>query len=205
MQERHFTRSESPLGKARRTRPWLAILAAAAGTVSLALFNAGCPEPADLQNPEMYPLPGGSSAGTAAGGSATGGSATGGATTGGSATGGSATGATCETPCMTTVITTCKVCHGAALKSSDLDLEAAGYTARLKDVPAKHGGLMGAPMCPTGDKLIDSAAPAQSWLLKKVSSQEGDCGDPMPQGSGLMGDQLKCVQDYVTCVATGGT
>jgi hypothetical protein len=200
VQERQFTRSESEPSAARRTSAWLAGLAAAAGTASLALFSVGCPQPADLQDPQQYPLPGGSS-----GGSTTGGSATAGTTSGGSATGGSGGGATCETPCMATVITTCKTCHGAALKSSDLDLEAAGYTARLKDVPAKHGGLMGAPACPMGDKLIDSANPAESWLLKKVSSQEGDCGDPMPQGTGLAGDQLKCVQDYVSCVATGGT
>ncbi len=179
-------------------------LAAAAGTAALTLFSVGCPEPADLQNPEMFPKPGGSGvSGSGTGGTAAGGSAAGGTAAGGTAAGGSAMGSSCESDCMATVLKSCTICHGASLKFAMLDLEAAGYTARLKDVPATHGDIMGTPNCPASAKLIDSATPAESWLLKKVSSKEGDCGDPMPQGTGLTGDNLKCVEDYVSCVAGG--
>jgi hypothetical protein len=104
---------------------------------------------------------------------------------------------------MTKVLESCTGCHGSALKIAMLDLSE-GYTGRLKDVPATHADIAGGGSgCPSGDKLIDTASPENSWLLKKVSSQQGGCGDPMPQGSGLMGDDLKCVQDYVSCVAGG--
>jgi hypothetical protein len=203
VQERHYPRSteQSPFDAHGRTS-WLASLVAAAGTAALTLFSVGCPEPADLDNPEIYPKRGGATGGTAAGGTAAGGTAAGGTATGGTATGGTPGGATCESTCMTNVLKGCTSCHGEALKLGMLDLQTAGYTARLKDQPATHAEAMGT--CPTGDKLIDSANPMNSWLLKKVSSQHGDCGDAMPLGAGLAGDDLKCVQDYVSCVATGG-
>lgn len=203
MQKRHFPESESELSPSDappRTSSRLMYLVAAAGTAALTLFSAGCPEPADLQTPEIYVA----GAMATSGGTAAGGTAAGGTAAGGTAAGGTASGAACETACMATVLKNCTICHGAVLKSSMLDLEAAGYTARLKDQPAVHGDIAVAHTCPSGDKLIDSANPAESWLLKKVSSMDGECGDPMPQGTGLMGDNLKCVQDYVSCVATGG-
>jgi hypothetical protein len=183
------------------------------------LLSVGCPEPADLDNPGAYPKPGGNAAsgsanggtpggGTPNGGNATGGMAAGGGTTGGMTAGGMATGgsgnpASCETACMKDVLEGgCTLCHGANLKSAMLDLEAAGYTGRLKDQPPTHAEAGGT--CPTGDKLIDSANPMSSWLLKKVSGGQGSCGTNMPPGTGLAGEDLKCVQDYVSCVAAGG-
>jgi hypothetical protein len=79
----------------------------------------------------------------------------------------------------------------------------------LKDVPAKHTDIvfMGAigsmvPGCPVGDKLVDTQAPANSWLLKKVNNQQGTCGTQMPQPpTTLRPDELACVAQYVYCVA----
>lgn len=202
MQERHYPRSpeNSPL-HAHRQSSWLASFVAVAGAAAFALLSTGCPEPADLENPEQYPKRGGASGGSASGGSASGGSAAGG---GGSAAGGGGNLAACETPCMATVLETCAVCHSSAAKLGMLDLSP-GYTARLKDKPATHSQISTAnPTCPSGDSLINSASPEESWLLKKVSAAQGTCGDPMPAPSGLMGEQLQCMKDYVSCVAAGG-
>lgn len=202
MQERHYPRSpeNSPL-HAHRQSSWLASFVAVAGAAAFTLLSTGCPEPADLENPEQYPKRSGASGGSASGGSASGGSASGG---GGSAAGGGGSLAACETACMAKVLETCTLCHSTAMPLGMLDLQTPGYSARLKDQSATHSGITTAnPECPSGDKLIDSANKDASWLLKKVSGGQGTCGDAMPPG-GLQGDQLKCAQDYVSCVATGG-
>jgi hypothetical protein len=164
------------------------------GVSALTLFAVGCPEPADLQNPDAYPAPtpppaggSGSSAGSGAGGGAA---------------GGGSTLAACETPCMTTVLAAqCKLCHSTMLKlSGTLDFETPGYSARLKDKPAEHMGSTPGP-CPTGDKLIDSATPANSWLLKKVTDMQGMCGTVMPAPTPLPAADQACFTTYVNCVA----
>ncbi|RYZ07973.1 MAG: hypothetical protein EOO73_09740 [Myxococcales bacterium] len=105
---------------------------------------------------------------------------------------------------MATILQTCNACHSSALKLGMLDLSP-GYSARLKDAPATHSEIPNAnPDCPSGDKLIDSANKDASWLLKKVSGQQGTCGGPMPAPPGLMGADLQCVQTYVGCVVAGG-
>lgn len=224
MQERQHPPSESASSlpalhsaatRGSRTSQLVGLLAAA-GAVALALFGTGCPQPGDLETPEIYCKPGesvtdaagnvtgcksGGSGGTAAGGTAAGGTAAGGSAAGGT---GSADLSACEVACMTTVLTKCTICHGnGALKYSDLDLQTPGYSARLKDKPAVHKDINGMPIaaCATGDLLVNSQAPMDSWFLKKVASMDGECGDPMPQGTGLMGDELTCVQTYVSCVA----
>jgi hypothetical protein len=161
-----------------------------AGAAVLALFMAGCPTPADLDDPAMYDAP-----------APTGGMATGGGGSGGSGGGGGSSASSCETPCMATVLAGCVVCHSSGAMLGKLDLMG-DYTARLKDQPAKHDSA-GAG-CPPGVKLIESGNAANSWLLKKVSNQQGDCGTAMPGNPGLTGADLMCVQSYVTCVAGGG-
>ena len=123
----------------------------------------------------------------------------------------------CETDCIRDLfavqIVMCKLCHSArpapnGLQSSGLDLESYGFTARLKDVPAKHMDIalsMGVPNCPQGDKLIDTANPAQSWLLKKIDGQQGNCGTSMPSTGQLTFDQKACVHNYVACVVHDAT
>jgi hypothetical protein len=171
------------------------------GASVLALFSVGCPGPADLTNPQDYPV---SAAGTT--------SAAGTATTAGTGTGGGApAGDPCETACIKEMFQTspnvCKLCHNnMGLKSAMLDLASDGVTARLKNVPATHAELgtgMTAADCPTGDKLIDTATPANSWLLKKIRGEQGNCGGVMPAG-GATPAQKTCVEAYVACVAPGG-
>ena len=99
--------------------------------------------------------------------------------------------------------TGCKLCHGTALAASGLNLESLGRIARLKDVPAKHADLpMGqAADCPTGDKLIDSVNVNQSWLLKKIRGQQGDCGTQDPPTGALNQPDMACLTSYIECIA----
>jgi hypothetical protein len=195
------------LRRVRRRR--LQALLGGAGAVLLTLFSVGCPEPADLENAGQYQPPAG-------GGSAT----TGGSASSGSATGGSAAmGEPCEVACVTDIFqksqTLCALCHNnKGLMSSMLDISSPGFTGRLRNVAAKHGdlGMGGGPMeCPTGDKLIDTATPANSWLLKKIDGAQGTCGTPMPSTGTLSADQKTCIHTYVSCVTgaaptgTGGS
>ena len=114
----------------------------------------------------------------------------------------------CEVACVRelfqTTLTLCKVCHNDSLKFSGLDLASDGFTARLKDIPARHGDLglgMSAQDCPVGDKLIDSVTPDNSWLLKKIRGLQGNCGTVMPSGAPLGLGQRACLENYVYCVA----
>lgn len=212
MQQRQFSRSESELTfqhaqRAARLTAALRGLAAIVGAAALSVLSVGCPGAADLENPGQFCKPGASL--VDASGQVTGckpDGATGGSTSGGGGssaagtTSGGAPGSPCETACMTALFRKCTVCHGSALQSSGLDLEKPGYTARLKDQPAQHGQISGTPTCPSGDKLVDSMNPTASWLLKKVSAQEGECGDPMPAPSGSSADEIACVTTYVNCV-----
>jgi hypothetical protein len=167
------------------------------GVSVLALFAVGCPEAADLANPEDYPV--GPSGGT--GGGATAGTGTGG--------GGSTSANACEVDCVNKIfqidMMPCMFCHTSAGKLGDLDLQSPGYTARLKNQPAKHTGITGSTAsCPTGDKLIDTANPANSWLLKKIHDEQDMCGTIMPQTGSLTPAQKTCLETYVACVAPGG-
>lgn len=200
MQERQFPPFDSEkLAPAerqvlRRTRVRrLQGLAFCVGAGVLALFAVGCPEPADLQNPSAYPPPAG------AGGTGT---------TGGTGTGGSGT-ASCEIECVNKLfqkdMMPCLFCHTKDLKLGDLDLQSPGYTARLKDMPAQHTGFTTPKTdCPPAAKLIDTANPANSWLLKKIHNEQKTCGSVMPQAGTLTADQMKCLETYVACVAPGG-
>jgi len=99
----------------------------------------------------------------------------------------------------------CLFCHSASTHLGDLDLESPGYTARLKDVAAKHTGISGSTdECPTGDKLIDTVTPANSWFLKKIHDEQKSCGTVMPQVGMLTPAQKTCLETYVACVAPGG-
>ncbi len=203
MQERQFSesRSEALAPAERRAIRRVRIrriqgFTASVGATVLTLFALGCPEPADLQDPNSFPRPMTSTAGA----SATGGS------------GGST--ASCETPCLIKIftdgLTSCKLCHSkdpAGLHQAGLDLESPNVSARLKDVVATHGDIMGGPTadCGMGNKLIDTAAPANSWLLKKIKGQQGTCGTAMPQSPPLlMGADLACIETFVSCLAPGG-
>lgn len=124
---------------------------------------------------------------------------------------GGGTAAACEVDCIKDLFQkqfVCKVCHskGAAQTTGGgLDLESDGFTSRLKDKSAKHEGMgVDKANCPVGDKLIDSASPAESWLLKKINNAQGMCGKVMPPSGSLMPAQKSCIETYITCAA-GGT
>jgi hypothetical protein len=114
----------------------------------------------------------------------------------------------CDAPCLRALLdqpTGCKLCHSPAFAASGLDLVSPGLAARLKDVPAKHADLspgMSASACPMGDKLIDSADPQNSWLLKKIRGQQGQCGNAEPPIGVLQASEIACFEMYVTCVAS---
>jgi hypothetical protein len=183
---------------ARRARYGNATVLAGAGLALLALFVVGCPEPGDLANPEAWPAP------TPAGGSAsTGGSAP----TAGTATGGTSPSASCEVACVNDLFqngSLCVACHMSPNPLGGIDLKSPDYTSRLKNQPVTFPTVTDKSSCPTGAKLIDTATPADSWLLKKIHGQQGACGSSMPVGGTLTADQTTCLEMYVACVA-GGT
>ena len=190
----HDNAATAPQHSPRRT----SLLITGASALVLALFVAGCPEPGDLDDPGMYPADP-NKAGS------TGGSTAGGGTGGSNTAGGSAGGSACETPCLATALKACTICHSSqpALQNAKLDLQSPGMTARLKDQPATHLEVLDSSTCPTGDKLIDSANPAQSWFLKKLVADFGTCGLAMPVGAPLTMSELDCMKEYVNCVAGG--
>ncbi len=145
------------------------------GTVGL-LSLAGCP--ADLANPQDY-----QQAATSTGGA-------GGAPA-------MQPGLDVDTACLTAIFTascTLSVCHsGTAELAAHLDLASPGVNKRLIDIKASHETATG---CKTGDKLIDSANPDQSWLLLKLTKTDQVCGSPMPIGPPLAADQIACVTKY---------
>lgn len=176
MQKPEFSDSKPALW--RLTRTWGSV-GAAIGLAALALLATGCPEPGDLEdfnNPTKFPAP---AVVAPPGGS-------------------------CETACITKLFqqdATCKICHSGTVQLGKLDLASAGVIERLKDKPAAHDAVDPAAVCPTGDLLISTATPAESWLLKKVTMQHGTCGTAMPPTAVLSEAEVTCVRDFVNCVA----
>lgn len=113
----------------------------------------------------------------------------------------------CETACFKGIVSSaplnCKICHGKVVRlAGTLDLESSGVSARLKDAFAQHPAVQAGGVCPQGDRLIDSAAPQNSWLLKKIMGQQGTCGDVMPPTDPLNAADKACMTEFVNCVAS---
>lgn len=150
--------------------------------------------------------PGGAGQGGSAGGSNNGGSSSGGSAGSGSVMPPGNRFDVCESPCFLQIVnatgTGCRVCHGSAIKlAGTLDLESLRISERLKDAPAEHPALPIGSICPTGDKLIDSANPQNSWLLAKIEGRQGACGTVMPPTGSLSATDQACMATYVNCVA----
>ncbi len=112
----------------------------------------------------------------------------------------------CEVECVPSAFKAkCNLCHGKATQlGGPLDLETPGFTARLKDQPSTHQGIVPPPpagACPEGDRLIDTANMSESWLLKKLNGSFGNCGTAMPQALVLTPEEHACLNEYVACVA----
>jgi hypothetical protein len=164
------------------------------GTGGLLLL-AGCP--ANLEDPGRFDIQ------VSAGGSSAGANTGGGSSTAGS---GSSIDTTCLTAVFTKSCTTSAVCHLAGMPSASLDLSSPGVAARLIDVPATHGDVADGTGCMQGQKLVDTANPAASWLLLKINGGQGSCGSAMPIGPGLSTTDKACIQAFVdAAVKAAGT
>jgi hypothetical protein len=92
-------------------------------------------------------------------------------------------------------------CHSALDRYAGLNLtDPAQVAAQMVDKVASHGDIgcqvTGQPFractpdellalgCPPNALLIDSANPEESWVLKKLRGEQGECGDPMPIAPG---------------------
>jgi hypothetical protein len=104
-------------------------------------------------------------------------------------------------------------CHTGTFAAAGITLTFAKIAPQTKDVPAAHGGI-GCPddplqecvpsTCPTDALLVNSTAPASSWLLAKVHGMENGCGDPMPSPNGYTTAQaanLACIDAIVEAIA----
>ncbi len=196
-----------------------------------AVSLGGCPDGADLENPERFPQYGGgttSTAGTsgAAGtvaGAGMGGGGSGGASGSAGSTGvagGGGTGVVLGCDIVDAMKKNCARagCHGALDHYGDLDfsnLSAIG--ALMVDKPALHGDITcdsGPPArectpeelatrgCPTNVLLIDSKNFDASWVVKKLTDQQADCGQAMPAvpgnsaSNGWSDARRQCFLDY---------
>jgi hypothetical protein len=193
---------------------------------------AGCPVGAELEDPDRFAIgTGGTGPGTGGTGPATGGTAgsgTAGSGTAGSGTAGSGGAGGIVTPNVTcdggadyvvTLNSNCaKVgCHNTRSAVAGLDLTPnADLAMRLKNQPATHGeidcGSGGVFMecvpatCPQPGValLVNSAAPDDSWLLRKLNGTQGVCGDhmPIPPGDVDFDDARKaCLDKLVRAIA----
>jgi hypothetical protein len=70
--------------------------------------------------------------------------------------------------------------------------------ARLVDQVATHEDVDPGAVCGSGEKLIDSSAPGESWLLKKVTPGAfGSCGSKMPIVGSLSASEVECLRSWV--------
>ncbi|HEX5101085.1 MAG TPA: hypothetical protein VFV94_16355, partial [Polyangiaceae bacterium] len=100
-------------------------------------------------------------------------------------------------------------CHGNSFVAG-LDLRPnEGFASRIKDKPATFGAIAceGSltetcipDSCPTGALLVDSVAPASSWMLQKLSAPNG-CGVTMPYTKTVNADELACLTQIIDAVA----
>jgi hypothetical protein len=84
----------------------------------------------------------------------------------------------------------------ASLIGSDLVLEGPNLGERLSRTQAQYKGVPSPNACVPGRWIIDRDTPENSLLLKKVLGTQ-ECGDKMPQGTGLSGDALECIRNWV--------
>lgn len=87
-------------------------------------------------------------------------------------------------------------CHGADAPAAGLDLASPDRAARLVDAPASQ--------C-DGEVRIDSAAPGESYFVRKLEGPVEGCGERMPLiGAPLTSRELQCVRRWAREI-TGGT
>jgi hypothetical protein len=219
----------------------------ATALLGAALALSGCPDGADLEDPNRFtqyttagaggttPVGGAGAGGAGSGGTVAGSAgtpATGGAPTGGTAgadagaAGSSGSGGTitplCDVPAALTASCALAGCHNASSMFADLVLTASVDLRALIDKPASHtdincnpGGTymectaeQAATKCAPGLLVLNSANPAESWMVKKLQAgAAAGCGDdmPLPPGNatsrGWTEERRACLIDYFTQLA----
>jgi hypothetical protein len=106
-------------------------------------------------------------------------------------------------------------CHNSASMQSGLILTPdVNLVGRLKDVPAKFGGINCAPdgqgftecttppaACDVGALLVNSSDWQKSYILTKLHQQGNDCGEPMPYTYQLTDLDEQCLELVVFAIA----
>ena len=85
----------------------------------------------------------------------------------------------------------CAGCHKGRYPSGNLNLEAANVPAAI-DAPSRQAPPL---------KIIDSAEPEASYLLKKVRREKGISGKPMPPGKALAEKEVGLLRDWIQSLA----
>jgi mono/diheme cytochrome c family protein len=69
----------------------------------------------------------------------------------------------------------------------------------LSLIPAKAAAIIDAPSAEVPSlKLVDTAAPETSYLLKKVRRESGIAGKPMPPGKALAAEELQALETWIS-------
>lgn len=81
----------------------------------------------------------------------------------------------------------CAGCHKGRYPSGNLNLEPANIQAAV-DAPSRQAPPL---------KIIDTAEPEASYLLKKIRRERGISGKPMPPGKALSESQVQALQAWI--------
>ncbi len=87
------------------------------------------------------------------------------------------------------------LCHEGDEPAAKLDLVKAGVEARVVGVSADE--------C-SGRTLVVAGDADGSYLLEKVASEDPECGDPMPLGAPLKGNEIECIRQWIDGLSGGG-
>lgn len=207
--------------------PMSGLLCVAAGTLAFFLVSCAAEDPGSTVTGGAAGVggtagtPGAGTAGTAgsAGAGGAGGSSgsAGTAGTAGTAAGGAPP--TCGYAAIIQAQCAKAGCHNTTHMMSGLDLQAAGYEQRIVNAPVTYGDIScpdpaGGPLpvecvpttCAqgTGQLLINTTTPSESWMLKKLLGTHGDCGDQMPLAPGkVTAEERACLESWIHYLAGG--
>ena len=90
----------------------------------------------------------------------------------------------------------CAVCHKGKYPPKQLNLEPEGLPASLLNAPSREQPAL---------KLVDTASPEASYLLKKIKGSEGITGKimPPPGKAALTGDEIALVENWIMGLEEG--
>jgi hypothetical protein len=90
----------------------------------------------------------------------------------------------------------CAVCHKGKYPPKQLNLEPEGLPASLLDAPSREQPAL---------KLVDTASPEASYLLKKIKGGEGITGKimPPPGKTALTGDEIALIESWIMGLKEG--